>query len=97
MSRSLDRAVGTAIPGLVASLRPWGVVDAHWLTGPSGSPVLWLATATEEQRHTLEAQPWLATQVRMLFLRYGAAPESISGVRVMLESEQSRDALLDRA
>ena len=95
MSGALGRAVGTAIPGLIGSLLPWGVVDAHWLPGPAGRPVLWLVTGTEEQRQVLEAQPWLATQVRMLLLRHGVAPEAVSGVQVMLESEESHDTLLD--
>src|SRR5690349_1526721 len=39
VSHPLDRAVGTSLPGLVASLRAWGVADAHWLPGPDGVPV----------------------------------------------------------
>ena len=49
----LDRAVGTSLPSLVASLRAWGVTDAHWLPGPAGLPVVWLATS----RSTLVARP----------------------------------------
>jgi hypothetical protein len=97
MAHPLDRAVGTSLPSLVASLRAWGVTDAHWLPGPAGLPVVWLATSTEAQRQTLEAQRWLPTQVRMLLLRHGVQPEQISGVRVMFDSEQGREALLDRA
>jgi hypothetical protein len=97
MSQPLGRAVGTSLPGLVASLLAWGVTDAHWLPGPDGIPVVWLGTATEAQRETLEAQHWLPTQVRMLLLRHGVPPEEISGVRVMFDSEQGRAALLDRA
>src|SRR5689334_17853230 len=97
MSRPLDRAVGTSLPGLVASLRAWGVTEAHRLPGPDGVPVVWLATATERQRRTLEAQRWLPTQVRMLLLRHGVLPEQVSAVRVMFDSEEGRAALLERA
>jgi hypothetical protein len=97
MSQPLGRAVGTSLPGLVASLLAWGVTDAHWLPGPDGVPVVWLATATEAQRQTLQAQAWLPTQVRMLLMRGGVLPEQVSGVRVMFDSEQGREALLDRA
>jgi hypothetical protein len=97
MSQPHGREVGLALPGLVASLRSWGVTDAHWLPGPAGTPVLWLATATEAQRHTLEGQTWLPTQVRMLLLRHGVPPETISDVAVMLDSAQSQAALLGNA
>jgi hypothetical protein len=96
MSQPLGRAVGTSLLGLVASLRAWGVTDAHWLPGPTGVPVVWLATGTEAQRLTLEAQGWLPTQVRMLLMRHGVPPEQVSDVRVMFDSQQGRDALLDR-
>ena len=94
MTRSLGGSVGTAIPALVASLLPWGVTDAHWLTGPGGRPVLWLATTTEEQRVTLARQPWLATHLRMLLMRHGVQPEDVPAVRLMLDSEEAREALL---
>jgi hypothetical protein len=94
MTRSLGSAVGTAIPGLVASLLPWGVTDGHWLAGAGGRPVLWLATGTEEQRLILEAQTWLPTHIRMMLLRHGVQPEQVADVRLMLESAQSHDALL---
>jgi hypothetical protein len=97
VSHPLDRAVGTSLPGLVASLRAWGVADAHCLPGPDGIPVVWLATATERQGRTLQAQHWLPTQVRMLLLRHGVLPEQISAIRVMFDSEEGRAALLDRA
>ena len=96
VSQPLGRAVSTSLPGLVASLRPWGVADAHWLPGPTGVPVVWLATTTEAQRRTLEVQAWLPAQVRILLLRAGVPPEDLSGIRVMFDSEQSRAALLDR-
>lgn len=95
MSRSLGRCVGNALPALVASLLPWGVIDAHWLAGPTGRPVLWLSTGTEEQRHTLESQTWLPTQIRMLLMRHGVLPETVPEIQVMLESEQAQEALLD--
>ena len=38
MSAAPGRNVGHAIPGLVASLLPWGVTGAHWLPGPDGEP-----------------------------------------------------------
>jgi hypothetical protein len=97
MSQPLGREVGTALPGLVASLLSWGVTDAHWLPGPAGAPVLWLETATEAQRHLLEGQPWLATQVRMLLMRHGVPPEAVAGVAVMLDSAQSQATLLGDA
>ena len=96
MSHPLSRAVGTSLPGLVASLRPWGVTDAHWLPGPTGIPVIWLATGTEAQRQTLQAQAWLPTQVRALLLRHGVLPEQVSDVQVMFDSGEGREALLDR-
>ena len=95
MSQPLGRAVATALPGLVASLRAWGVTDAHALPGPHGVPVIWLATGTEAERRVLEAQGWLATQVRALLLRHGVPPEQIADVRVMFESGEGRQALLD--
>jgi hypothetical protein len=96
MSRAAGRNVGHAIPGLVASLLPWGVTRAHWLPGPDGEPVLWLTTSTEEQRHTLERQGWLPAQVRILLMRYGVPHETVDGVRVMFDSEEGNQALLDR-
>jgi len=96
MSQPLCRAVGASLPGLVASLRAWGVTEAHWLPGPTGLPVVWVATGTEAQRRVLERQGWLATQVRVLLLRHGVPPEELSDVRVMFDSEESRDALLDQ-
>jgi hypothetical protein len=97
MSAAPGRNVGHAIPGLVASLLPWGVTGAHWLPGPDGEPVLWLATSTEEQRHTLERQGWLSAQVRILLMRYGVPHESVNAVRLMFESEQGIAELLDLA
>ncbi|WP_151083910.1 hypothetical protein [Nocardioides cynanchi] len=97
MSRAAGRDVGNAIPGLVASLLPWGVTGAHWLPGPDGEPVLWLTTATQEQHLALERQGWLPAQVRILLMRYGVPHEDVSGVRVMFDSEQGIAALLDRA
>jgi len=96
MSRAAGRDVGHAIPGLVASLLPWGVIAAHWLPGPDGEPVLWLTTATEEQHRTLERQDWLPAQVGILLMRYGVPHESVGGVRVMFDSEQGIATLLDR-
>jgi len=97
MNRSLGRSVGTAVPALVASLLPWGVVTGHWLPGPDGRPVLWLVTRTEAQRRALETRSWLPTQVRVLLMRHGVAPEMVPEIRVMLESEQACDALLGSA
>jgi hypothetical protein len=91
----LGRPVGWAIPAVVASLAPWGVTGAHWLPGPHGDPVLWLATRTELQRVVLEAQPWLSAQLHVVLLRYGVAPEDMPQVRVMLESEQDHARLLE--
>ena len=96
MSPPLGRAVATTLPDLVASLRAWGVTDAHWLPGPHGVPVPGLAPGTESERTTLEAQGWLATQVRVLLLRHGVSPEQVGDVRVMSEAGEGREALLDR-
>jgi hypothetical protein len=38
----------------------------------------------------------LPTQVRMMLLRAGVPREDLSGIRVMVDSEQGRTALLDR-
>jgi hypothetical protein len=62
----------------------------------TGFPVVWLATGTETQRRTLEVQGRLPTQVRMMLLRAGVPREDLSGIRVMVDSEQGRTALLDR-
>jgi|SRR5512141_1762553 hypothetical protein len=97
MSRAPGRNVGHAIPGLVASLLPWGVTRAHWLPGPDGEPVLWLTTSTEAERETLERQGWLSAQVRIILMRYGVPHETVGGVRIMFDSEQSIAALLDGA
>lgn len=96
-SRRLEQAVGNAIPGLVASLRAWGVTGAHWLPGPDGSPVLWLAIGTDAQKETLESQGWLVAQVRMLLMRHGVPHETLRDVAVMFDSEESIQTLLDGA
>jgi hypothetical protein len=51
---------------------------------------------TGAQRRTLEVQGRLPTQVRMMLLRAGVPREDLSGIRVMVDSEQGRTALLDR-
>ena len=93
-ARQLERAIGQAIPGLVASLGAWGVTGAHWLPGPDGSPVLWLATTTDAQRESLQRQAWLVAQVKILLIRHGAPHETLDTVPVMFDSEQAIRALL---
>lgn len=95
MSDQLGRAVGNAIPGLVASLRAWGVTGAHWLPGTDGAPVLWLGAGTDEQVRSLTSQGWLVAQVRVLLLRHGVPHEDLDRIVIMFDSEQSIQALLD--
>jgi hypothetical protein len=41
-------------------------------------------------------QGWLPTQVRMLLLRAGVPPEDLSGIHVMVDSDEGRATLLER-
>ena len=91
----LSRAVQNAIPGLVASLGGWGVTGAHQLPASDGFPVLWLTTATDDQRDLVACQGWLPAQVHMLLLRGGVQPESVARVRVMFDSQEALARLLD--
>jgi non-ribosomal peptide synthetase component F len=59
--------------------------------------VLWLATATEDQRLTLQRQDWLSAQVRTLLMRYGVPHETVGGVLIMFDSDEGIAALLDGA
>ena len=53
------RGLESAMPGLVASLRSWGMRAGHWLPDRNGESAFWQATQTEAQRIGPEAVPWL--------------------------------------
>lgn len=88
------RAVGNALPGIVASLGAWGVVEGHWLPDKS-SPVVFLTTRTEIQRVVLEAAPWLSSQVSLLLARAQVSYGAQQSIRMFIESEEAHQSLGD--
>jgi hypothetical protein len=95
MDRELRRSVDGAITPLVASLGGWGVVEGHWLPAPNDLPVLWLCTATEEQRRSLDGAPWLSAQVAILLLRLGIPPGMTDQVRIEVSSRERESRLFE--
>lgn len=89
------RAIDQAMPSLLVSLAPYGVVDVHRLPDRDGSPVLWLTTATEAQRATLESAAWLPHQVGIILVRLGLTHEAMKALRVLVDSRESLDGLLE--
>lgn len=90
-----QRAIDQAMPSLVLSLAPYGVMEAHRLPDRDGSAVLWLTTATEAQRVTLESATWLPHQVGIILVRLGMTHEAMKNLRVLVESVESHRRLLE--
>lgn len=76
---------------LVASLAPWGVSEAHWLSGRDSTLVIWLRTQTKAERARLETQGWLMFQIHLMLTHLGAPYHllrSISAEITSLEDEE---------
>jgi hypothetical protein len=89
------RAIDQALLPMVASLAPWGVVDAHWLAGPDGTPAVWLRTRTEIERVALEAQPWVEAQVRIILTRLSVDYADVARTRIHVTSAERQGDLFD--
>ncbi|WP_107766136.1 hypothetical protein [Nocardioides terrigena] len=92
---AMRRAADAAIVPLVASLAPWGVVEAHWLPDRNGEPVLWVRVGTELQRVTLEAQSWLLPQLHVILARMGMPSEKVMGSRLEVTSVEAETRLFE--
>jgi hypothetical protein len=92
---ALPRAVQDSIPGIVASLAPWGVTGAHQLPGPDGHPVLWLEISDEAERVAMQSQVWLSALVQVVLVRNGVPPHLADKLQVMFASRENTDRLLD--
>lgn len=86
MDDTARRAIDRALMPLVVSTAGWGVVDAHWLPGPDGTPVVWLRTRSEIERVALEAQPWVEAQVRVILTRLSVDYPLVARTRLEITS-----------
>lgn len=92
---ALRKAVDAALLPMVASIGPWGVVDAHWLPDREGQPVIWLRTRTEIERVALQAQPWVLTQVQIMMTRLSVPYSAVSRAGLEVTSLEAEAQLLD--
>ena len=91
----MRRAADAAIVPLVASLAPWGVVEAHWLPDRAGTPVVWIRTATEAGRVAVESYAWVRPQVQVILARLGLPPEKVLALRLEVTSAEAEDLLFE--
>lgn len=89
------RAIDQALLPMVASIGAWGVVDAHWLPGPDGHPVVWLRTRTEIERVALEAQSWVEAQVRIILTRLSVDYATVARTRIEVTSLKRQRRLFE--
>jgi hypothetical protein len=85
------RAIRQALVPIVASLAPWGVVDARWLPHENPRPTIWLRTRTEIERVALQAQPWPIAQVRIMLTRLSVPYDVVSALQLDVTSLEGEE------
>ena len=84
-------ATAAAVPGIVDATGEHGVTDVHWFLAYYGYPVIWLVTASDEEKAEVKGRGLLRAEVLAALGDAGVAPDLVERTVVGVESQETVD------
>lgn len=89
--RATSAAVARAVPAIVAAGAGLGVSHVHWFLAFHGYPVIWLVTATDDEKAALAEHGLLRQEVLAVLGETGVRPDLVERTQITVESKETVD------
>jgi hypothetical protein len=84
-------AVAEAVPVIVGALAAHGVTDVQWFIAFHGYPVIWLVTASDDEKAAVAGRGFFRPEVVVALSAAGVESDLAQRVSVTVESQETVD------